>query len=189
MAIGLTFDEYFELKLMPLKRGDRVFRLATEQKRDKMFPLETAAAAGHLGSRGYACRPGTLETLVQQRVIVPEEPGRWTRADVDAAADYFEQCELFAPYAEMCRVLGCTYGDFYRALREAAEQASETYGREVRVDDQLLILHDGNYSEVARQMGVAEGTVRYRIKHLAPKLLAAGFDPFGLKEEERERND
>lgn len=53
----------------------------------------------------------------------------------------------------------------------------------------LLILRDGNYSEVARQLGVKEGTVRYRINHLGPKLLAAGFDPFGLKEEERERND
>jgi DNA-directed RNA polymerase specialized sigma24 family protein len=53
----------------------------------------------------------------------------------------------------------------------------------------LLIAHDGNYSEVAREMKVAEGTVRYRIKNLAPKLLAAGFDPFGLKEANRERCD
>lgn len=53
----------------------------------------------------------------------------------------------------------------------------------------LLILHDGNYSEVAREMNVAEGTIRYRIKHLAPKLLAAGFDPFGLEEAKRERCD
>jgi DNA-directed RNA polymerase specialized sigma24 family protein len=42
----------------------------------------------------------------------------------------------------------------------------------------LLILHDGNYSEVAREMQVSEGTVRYRIKHLASKLKAAGFNPF-----------
>jgi hypothetical protein len=27
-------------------------------------------------------------------------------------------------------------------------------------------------------MGVSEGTVRYRLKLLAPKLIAAGFDPF-----------
>jgi hypothetical protein len=141
MAIGLTFDEYFELKLMPPKRADRVFRHAAEKRRETMFPLDTAAAAGHLGSRGYACRPGTLETLVEQRVIVPEKPGHWTRADVDAAAEYFEECELFVPYAEMCRVLGCTYGDFYRALREAAEQASETFGRQVPADDQLFVMH------------------------------------------------
>jgi RNA polymerase sigma factor (sigma-70 family) len=42
----------------------------------------------------------------------------------------------------------------------------------------LLISHDGNYSEVARKMKVTEGTIRYRIKHLASKLKAAGFDPF-----------
>jgi len=36
----------------------------------------------------------------------------------------------------------------------------------------------GNMSESARRLGVSEGTVRYRLKLLAPKLLAAGFDPF-----------
>jgi RNA polymerase sigma factor (sigma-70 family) len=36
----------------------------------------------------------------------------------------------------------------------------------------------GNMSETARRMGVSEGTVRYRLKLLAPKLVAAGFNPF-----------
>lgn len=43
---------------------------------------------------------------------------------------------------------------------------------------QLFIECQCNMSEVARRMGLSEGTVRYRLKLLAPKLLAAGFDPF-----------
>ncbi len=39
-----------------------------------------------------------------------------------------------------------------------------------------------NTSAVARRLGVSEGTVRYRLKLLAPKLLAAGFNPFGKQE-------
>lgn len=37
---------------------------------------------------------------------------------------------------------------------------------------------NGNLSEVARRLGLSEGTIRYRLKMLGPKLLAAGFDPF-----------
>lgn len=141
MAVGMTFEEYVELKLMPSPRADRVFRLTAEKRRDSMFPLDLALAAAHLRSRGYDCRPQTLELLVEQGVIEMDDANRWERKHVDAAAEYFEQCELFTPYAEMCRVLGCTYGDFHRALREAAEQASEKYGREVRADDQLFVMH------------------------------------------------
>ncbi len=42
----------------------------------------------------------------------------------------------------------------------------------------LVIECGGNLSEAARRMKVSEGTIRYRLKTLAPKLLAAGFDPF-----------
>ena len=42
----------------------------------------------------------------------------------------------------------------------------------------LFIECDGNTSETARRMGMTEGTVRYRLKLLGPKLRAAGFDPF-----------
>ncbi len=42
----------------------------------------------------------------------------------------------------------------------------------------LVIECDGNNSEAASRLGVSEGTVRYRLKLLAPKLRAAGFDPF-----------
>lgn len=40
----------------------------------------------------------------------------------------------------------------------------------------------GNMSEAARRLGHSEGTVRYRLKLLAPKLLAAGFNPFSNEE-------
>lgn len=42
----------------------------------------------------------------------------------------------------------------------------------------LVIEYGGNLSAVARQLHVTEGTVRYRLRLLAPKLRAAGFDPF-----------
>lgn len=42
----------------------------------------------------------------------------------------------------------------------------------------LYIECDNNVSETARRLGVAEGTVRYRLKMLGPKLIAAGFNPF-----------
>lgn len=44
---------------------------------------------------------------------------------------------------------------------------------------QLVIECGGNISAAARQLGLTEGAVRHRLKLLAPKLLAAGFDPFG----------
>lgn len=46
----------------------------------------------------------------------------------------------------------------------------------------LFIECDGNVSEVARRMGLVEGAVRYRLKMLRPRLVAAGFDPFSKEE-------
>ena len=42
----------------------------------------------------------------------------------------------------------------------------------------LVIECGGNISAAARQLGLTEGAVRHRLKMLAPKLRAAGFDPF-----------
>ena len=42
----------------------------------------------------------------------------------------------------------------------------------------LVIECDGNVSAAARRLKLSEGTVRYRLKLLGPKLIAAGFDPF-----------
>ena len=42
----------------------------------------------------------------------------------------------------------------------------------------LVIECGGNVSKAARRLGLSEGTVRHRLKMLAPKLSAAGFNPF-----------
>lgn len=47
----------------------------------------------------------------------------------------------------------------------------------------LVIECGGNVSEAARRLGLSEGTVRYRLRLLAPKLRAAGFCPFPHKED------
>ena len=41
----------------------------------------------------------------------------------------------------------------------------------------LVIACDGNISAAARRLKLSEGTVRYRLKLLEPKLRAAGFGP------------
>lgn len=141
MGTGLTFDEYIELTIMPLRGGDRVFVQAAEEVRERMFPMTLVVAANHLRSRGYDCRAESLELLIRNGVVTPADPDAWSQADVDEAARHFEDCGLFTPYALMCVALGCRYADFKRALREAAERESRKYGREVRDDDQLFVMH------------------------------------------------
>ncbi len=41
----------------------------------------------------------------------------------------------------------------------------------------LVIECGGNVSEAARRLKVREGTIRYRLRLLGPKMLAAGFNP------------
>jgi hypothetical protein len=141
MAIGLTFEEYVELKLMPPKHADRAFVTAAEHMRDEAFPMSLAQAAWHVRTRGYECRPESLELLVKQQVVEPVDVDAWTRADVDAVCDYFEQHGFYVPYAEFCRVLGCSYASFLRALKDAAERETAKYGIQVRADDQLFVMH------------------------------------------------
>ncbi len=141
MGIGLTFDEFVEVKLKPPVGADQAFRQAAEMERDEMFPMATVAASHHLRSRGYDCRPAMLDVLVKNGVATPSEPDVWSQADVDAAADHFEDCEIFVPYAAMCQALVCRYMDFLRPLREASERESQKYGRHVPADDQYFVMH------------------------------------------------
>lgn len=120
---GLTFEEALELRAAP------------------SLPLTLVAASSHLLSRGYDCRPEMLELLIQNGVVKPANENAWSRADVDAAADHFEQAEIFTPYAEMCRTLICRYADFLRSLREAAERESVKYGCQVPDDDVYFVMH------------------------------------------------
>jgi hypothetical protein len=139
--IGLTFDEYFDLRLKPREGADRAFHAAADMERDEMFPMATVVASNHLRSRGYDCRPAILDALVRQGVVTPSKPDAWSRADVEAAADHLEEAGIFTPYAAMCMALGCRYADFLRPLREAADRESAKYGRSVRPDDQLFTMH------------------------------------------------
>jgi hypothetical protein len=51
MAIGLTFEEYVELKLMPPKHADRAFVTAAEHMRDEAFLMSLDKAAWHVRMR------------------------------------------------------------------------------------------------------------------------------------------
>jgi hypothetical protein len=67
--IGLTFDEYMDLKFRPHLRAERAFHQAAEMERDEMFPMATVTAANHLRSRGYDVRPPMLDVLVKNGVV------------------------------------------------------------------------------------------------------------------------
>jgi hypothetical protein len=154
MRIGLTFDEYVDLKWRDGREGvgflkqepgkPPVFEPLPEDDEpaeSQLFPMSTDQAAGHLRSRGYDCRPEMLDVLVNNGVVKLSQPDVWTRADVDAAADYFEEAGIRTPYADMCATLGCSYADFLRPLREAAREASRKYRRRIIADDQLFVMH------------------------------------------------
>jgi hypothetical protein len=74
VRIGLTFDEYVDLKIKPAAGADRAFHEAAEMEREQMFPMPLVAAANHLRSRGYDCRPEMLELLIQNGVVKPATP-------------------------------------------------------------------------------------------------------------------
>lgn len=139
--IGLSFEEYAELKIRPRAGAGAPFERAAEMHLERMFPMTLVAASHHLRSRGYDCRPEMLEVLLRNQVVRPSSPDVWSQADVDAAAAHFEACEMFHPYAAMCQTLGCRYADFLKPLREAADRESAKYGRLIPNDDQYFVMH------------------------------------------------
>lgn len=82
-----------------------------------------------------------LGLLVENGVVRPAQPEAWQQADVETVADYFENAEIFTPYAEACQTFGFRYADFLQALREAAERESQKHGRRVPANDQYFVLH------------------------------------------------
>ena len=161
MTIGLSFEEYFELKLKPRAGADPVFFQAAEQERDGMFPMPLVSVASHLRSRGYDCRPQSLDLLLESGVVRPAGSDAWSQADVDTAAAHFEDCGVFTPYAAMCETLGCRYADFVRALREAAERESKAYRRNLpavcRSGGRLAVGVPRSHSNATEIRSVAEG--------------------------------
>lgn len=128
--IGLTFDEYVDLKIKPHAGADRAFHEAAKMERREMFPMALTVASSHLRSRGYDCRPEMLELLVKNGVVTPAMPDAWAQADVDAAAEHFEECGILTPYAAMCQTLGCRYAATRSADFDTAGQlAGARYAR------------------------------------------------------------
>lgn len=158
MSTGMTFQEYCELKLTPRAGADHAFFEAARLEQEDMFPMPPSVVVNHLRSRGYDCRAQSLDLLVENGVVRPASQAGWSQAEVDAAAAYFEDCGILTPYAAMCDSLGCRYADFVRALRDAAERESQTYGQPIPDDDQYFVMHrtpprgvsdpDGNLVEI-----------------------------------------
>lgn len=65
MRIGLTFEEFSELRLAPLAGADPAFVEAAQMEREALFPMSTAQAANHLRSRGYECMAPGLEAMAE----------------------------------------------------------------------------------------------------------------------------
>ena len=139
--IGLSFDEFVDLKIKPRSGADPAFKEAAAMEVEQMFPMDLTQASNHLRSRGYDCRPPMLETLIHNGAVSPTHQNAWSQVHVDAAAEYFEECGVLTPYAAMCQTLGCSYADFLKPLREAAERESAKYGRQVPDDDQYFVMH------------------------------------------------
>lgn len=123
-STALTLDEFVNLKVRPRTGGEAVQREAAAMELERMFPMTLVAASSHLRSRGYDCRPAMLEVLIRNEVVKPSTSDAWTQADVDAAAEHFEDCGIFTPYAAMCVALGCRYADFLRPLRHPSSMST-----------------------------------------------------------------
>lgn len=93
MGTGLTFDEYIELKAMPLAGADPVFIQAVEEEREQMFPMPLVVAANHLWSRGYDCRPESLELLIENGVVSQADPDAWSRANIADGGESSRTCK------------------------------------------------------------------------------------------------
>ncbi len=116
MGIGLTLEEYVDLQVRARVGADRAFHVAAAMERKEMFPMNTMVASSHLRQKGHACRPQMLDMLVEDGVIKLAKPDAWTQADVDAAAEHFEDGNILTPYAAMCETLGCRYADSERRM-------------------------------------------------------------------------
>ena len=107
--------------------------------------------------------------------------------DVKTLLHLFVKCRVLN-YAASLKRLGneaAFDSDIHgNAYRDAEPNIDQPSFMDYIVDDEirrmclLMMEHDANVSEVARSLGVTEGTIRHRLKSLRGKLRAAGFDPF-----------
>lgn len=68
-------------------------------------------------------------------------------------------------------------------LRDILEALDDEASRELC---RAYVMHDGNASLVAKELKVTEGTVRYRLQALGPRLIKAGFGKEDLSSNRRE---
>lgn len=120
--------------------------------------MSTTKASNHLRSWRYDSPVDSLEELVEDGGVFLDTEGKGTREVVDEAADFYERCEPFVPYATMCQALGCRYVDWLVPLRNASERESKRFGRHAPPDDQYFVMYrvpprvetdvDGNITSV-----------------------------------------
>lgn len=134
-----------------------VARECKRGKRSMPFP-EPVPASGKVDDRAES---DAVAKVVRERMIEVTEAK--ARGDGDAGAE--PRMQRTAEFT----TTGWTTED---VLQYIDNEESRTLCR-------LFIEYNGNRSAVARRLGLTEGAVRHRLKMLAPKLLAAGFDPFG----------
>jgi len=164
--IGLSFAEFVELELTPRAGADPAFFEAAELERQEMFPMKLLVVNTHLRSRGYDCHPLMLQTFIKNKAVRPVKPDSWSQADVDAAAEYLEDAHILVPYAAMCRTLGCTYADYLRSLRAAADRESVKYGRRIPEDSQYfaMLCHPSRENTPARVEFILADDIRERLE-------------------------
>jgi RNA polymerase sigma factor (sigma-70 family) len=110
----------------------------------------------------FATREGRK---VRRLKVFPKPP----RASDETGAD--EDAQLPLPHRiadERAREWAYTLDDILRYID----------CEESRALCRLVVECKGSTRAAARHMGVVEGTVRYRLRLLAPRLIAAGFNPF-----------
>ncbi|MEZ6088633.1 MAG: hypothetical protein R3C05_11515 [Pirellulaceae bacterium] len=102
----IDFLRVREREIAGQQRG-RTDARSADARAAQLFPMKPVEVVNHLLARSYACRAESLQLLVWTDGIEPADYDVWTRADDDAAAERFEECESFTPYATMCWAPGC----------------------------------------------------------------------------------
>jgi len=126
MRSGLSLDEFVELGHV--------------QPRTEKGLLTLPQAVEHIRRRGYDCQSSTLAEMAK-RELIGSDNSFWSKDKIEAVCEFCELQWFFLPYVVMCRVLGCRYFTYLKALRDVAKRESEKYGIRVLEDDWLFVMH------------------------------------------------
>jgi len=111
-----------------------------------------------------------LHTIVFRRVL-------------KCAADAHKNASRFKQFPEKRPAESISAKAKRLKLRDILEALDDEASRELC---RLYVEHNGNVSKVARLLKVTEGTVRYRLKALGPRLIKAGFGKEDLSSNKRD---